>query len=82
MDTEITEFLTAAGFDCASLRRVPPRLREDAIQEACLAVLEHRNPESAIKTFVSREIAATDRCRASTQLNREQVDEYFAKGGE
>jgi len=43
------------GLSKEQLERIPPRFREDAIQEAWVAHLEGRKPWAAVVTFLKRE---------------------------
>ena len=50
------------------LARVPARHREDALQEAWLAHLEGRNPQSAIRAYARSETRHEERERTSADL--------------
>jgi len=51
-----------------TIAHVPSFLREDAAAEAWLAVLEGRNPESAVRSLVRRELKHRDRFKAGSQF--------------
>ena len=51
-----------------ALALVPARHREDVLQEAWLAHLEGRNPQSAIRAYVRSETRHEERERASADL--------------
>lgn len=43
------------GLTAIAIRHCPPSLRDDAIQEAWLAVAEGRKPDSAVRALVRHE---------------------------
>ena len=63
------------GTTKATFANVPPRHREDAIQEAWLAHLEKRKPTTAIKDFLKREKLHEKRITPASQLNEAQLTE-------
>jgi hypothetical protein len=53
LDIRHTEF--PKGVSPMAFNRIPPKLLDDAIQEAWLAVAEGRSPNGAVVNFLRRE---------------------------
>jgi len=65
------------GVTTAAFRHCPRSLRDDAIQEAWLAVADGRNPDSAVRALVRHE-AKHHASRARLELcSRMQIRMFF-----
>jgi len=69
------------GLSAAALRRVPKRLRGDAMQEARAAVLDGRNPNSAVRRLLRDEARRRLREPAASQLPARARHEYWDRTG-
>jgi len=62
------------SMDDRTLMRIPSRYRDDAAQEAWLAYLAHRNPNTAAAAYMNRCRRREARWRCFTDLDSELLD--------
>jgi len=65
------------GFQKLIYLLTPHRHREDLVQEAWVAFLEGRNPSTAARNALAREMLHEHRERAVSQLRGEELRQYF-----
>lgn len=65
------------GLSAVAIRCCPPALREDAMQEAWLAVSQGRKPDSAVRALLRREARERARYVDLTAVNPAHVRACF-----
>ena len=64
------------GFQRLIFLLAPRRHRADLVQEAWAAYLDGRNPSTAARNYLTREVHHERRQRAVSQLNKEEARQY------